>query len=138
MVKIHHLAISSQHPGKAAAFFKDALGFEELSRFGLEGDPEEAPRPSGVFLTDGRLNIAILKFSEDQIGKPLEYEGLHHIGVVVDDMGAWKEKLEAMGAPCIADEDAIPPGAHYEIKFRGPDDVVFDISHTPWPGSETD
>jgi len=27
-------------------------------------------------------------------------------------------------------------GAHYEIKFRGLDDVVFDISPLPWPGGE--
>ena len=32
-------------------------------------------------------------------------------------------------------KDAIPPGAHFEIKFRGPDNVVFDISDRPWPGS---
>ena len=38
------------------------------------------------------------------------------------------EVLEGMGAPCIAGRDVIPPGAHLEIKFRGPDGVVFDIS----------
>jgi catechol 2,3-dioxygenase-like lactoylglutathione lyase family enzyme len=132
MPRIHHLAIASDHPGKAAAFYKNALGFTELSRFGLApgddgADGSDAPRPSGVVLTDGHINITLLKFSADQIGKSLEFEGLHHIGVVVDDIDAWTEKLEAMGAPCIAGADAIPPGAHFEIKFRGPDDVVFDI-----------
>ena len=141
MPRIRHLAISSQHPGKAAAFYKKALGFVELNRFNLAPDDDgsdgaDAPRPSGVIMTDGHINIAILKFNQDQIGKDLEYEGLHHIGVVVDDLASWTEKLEAMGAPCIAGEDAIPPGAHYEIKFRGPDGVVFDISPLPWPGSE--
>jgi catechol 2,3-dioxygenase-like lactoylglutathione lyase family enzyme len=136
MAKIRHLAIASQHPGKAAEFFKTALGFTEISRFGLDPNrPDHAPRPCGVMLSDGNLNIALLKFSADQTGVGMEYEGLHHIGVVVDDVEAWTGKLEAMGAPCIAGKDKIPPGAHFEIKFRGPDNVVFDISDSPWPGS---
>lgn len=136
MAKIRHLAIASRHPGKAAEFFKTALGFRELSRFGLDPSrPDEAPRPSGVFLTDGNLNIALLKFSSDQIGRGIDYEGLHHIGVVVDDVDAETARLEALGAPCIAGRDATPPGAHFEIKFRGPDNVVFDITDRPWPGS---
>jgi catechol 2,3-dioxygenase-like lactoylglutathione lyase family enzyme len=139
--RILHIAISSQNPGKSAEFYKTALGFEEIHRFGLDPDnppenPEDAPRPSGVTLTDGHVNLTILKFGKDQIGKPLDYDGLHHIGVLVDeDIETMTEKLEAMGAPCIAGVDDIPPGAHFEIKFRGPDDVVFDITDRPWPGS---
>jgi hypothetical protein len=45
-------------------------GFKELSRFGLDPEnPEVAKRPSGVFLTDGTLNIAVLKFPENLVGK---------------------------------------------------------------------
>jgi catechol 2,3-dioxygenase-like lactoylglutathione lyase family enzyme len=137
MARIRHIAIASSHPGKAAEFFKQALGLREISRFGLDpAKPDaDAPRPSGVLLTDGHLNIAILKFSTDQTGVGIDYQGLHHIGVVVDDVDAWTKTLQAMGAPCIAGRDAIPKGAHFEIKFRGPDNVVFDISDSPWPGS---
>ena len=53
--------------------------------------------------------------------------------LVVDDTEAWTKKLEGMGAPCIA--DAVPPGAHAELKFRGPDGVVFDITGSAWDGS---
>ncbi len=96
--------------------------------------PDEAPRPSGVFLTDGVLNIPpSLKFDNDQLGKGIDFVGMHHFGVVVDDTEAWTKKLEAMGAPCIADK--VPPGAHAELKFRGPDGVVFDITGSPWEGS---
>ncbi len=83
----------SDHPGKAAEFYKSAFGFKELSRFGLDPDkPDEAPRPSGVFLTDGTLNIAILKFPTDQLGKGIGFTGIHHFGVVVDDTEAWTQK----------------------------------------------
>jgi hypothetical protein len=30
----------------------------------------------------------------------------------------------------------MPPGAHAEYKFRGPDGVVFDITREEWEGSE--
>jgi catechol 2,3-dioxygenase-like lactoylglutathione lyase family enzyme len=134
MLKIRHIAIASDHPGKAAEFYKSAFGFEEISRFGLDPNkPDEAPRPSGVFLTDGVLNIAILKFPNDQLGKGIDYVGIHHFGVVVDDVEAWTKKLEAMGAPCL--HEAMPPGAHAEYKFRGPDGVVFDITRDAWAGS---
>ena len=137
MMKIRHIAFASEHPGKAAEFYKTAFGFKELSRFGLDpGRPEEAPRPSGVFLTDGTLNIAILKFGADQTGVGLDFQGFHHFGVVVDgDIDAWTKRLESLGAPNITGRDDIPPGAHFELKFRGPDGVVFDISYRSWPGS---
>ena len=134
MLKIRHIALASDHPGKAAEFYKAAFGFKELRRFGLDPDkPDEAPRPSGVFLTDGTLNIAILKFDNDQLGKGIDFVGIHHFGVVVDDTERWTKKLEAMGAACIADK--VPAGAHAELKFRGPDGVVFDITGKPWGGS---
>ncbi len=136
MVKIRHIAIASRHPGKAADFYKAAFGFRELGRFGLDPNkPDEAGRPSGVLLTDGTLNIAILKFSQDQIGVGDDFTGLHHFGVVIDDVEAWTKRLEALGAPCIVGADQLPKNAHFEIKFRGPDGVVFDITDSPWPGS---
>jgi catechol 2,3-dioxygenase-like lactoylglutathione lyase family enzyme len=136
MLKIRHIAFASEHPGKAAEFYKSAFGFKELSRFGLDpARPDEAKRPSGVFLTDGTLNIAILKFPENMLGK-MGDAGIHHFGVVVEDVEAWTAKLEAMGAPCVVGRDDIPPGAHVELKFLGPDGVVFDITENMWPGSE--
>ena len=136
MPKIRHIAIASDHPGKAADFFRQAFGFTELNRFGLDpARPEEAKMPSGVFLTDGTINVAFLKVPPDGMASKPGFVGLHHFGVVIDDMDAWTEKLEALGAPCIVGKDKIPPGAHFEIKFRGPDGVIFDISDRPWPGT---
>jgi catechol 2,3-dioxygenase-like lactoylglutathione lyase family enzyme len=136
-LKIRHLAFASDHPGKAANFWKEMLGFRELHRFGIPADPEaEAPRPSGVFLTDGNLNIAILKFGDDQLGKGLEYTGIHHFGVVVDDVATWTEKLNEAGAPVVPYE--VPPGTHAEYKFRGPDGIVFDITGHNWDGAAND
>jgi catechol 2,3-dioxygenase-like lactoylglutathione lyase family enzyme len=89
----------------------------------------------GRLLTDGTINLAILKVPADNLAVTEGFVGIHHFGIVVDDMDAWTQKLEALGAPCIIGKDKIPPGAHFEIKFRGPDRVIFDISDRPWPGT---
>ena len=138
MARVRHIAIASKDPAKAAEFFKNALGWKEVARRGakpVDGKAGEHPGNNAVTLTDGHINISLIRFRVDQIGRGADYEGLHHIGVVVDDVDEWTPKLEALGSPLIAGKDAIPPGAHFEIKFRGPDNVVFDISDRPWPGS---
>ena len=138
MNKIKHIAFASDHPGKAADFYKKAFGLQELRRFGIDEATGEAARPSGVFLTDGSINIAILKFSNDQLGKGLDYTGMHHFGVIVDDVDAWTRKLDELGAEAMDSQYAVPPGAHAEFKFRGPDGVVFDITGHPWEGCSGD
>jgi catechol 2,3-dioxygenase-like lactoylglutathione lyase family enzyme len=137
MAQIRHIAISSDHPGKTAEFFKKAFGMREVHRHGLDpNNPEVAPRPSSVVLTDGYISMAILKLAKDQTGVGLDYQGLHHIGFVVsNDIDGWTKHLEALGAPNITTPEEMPKNAHWEIKFRAPDDVVFDISHSTWPGA---
>ncbi|OFZ98695.1 MAG: hypothetical protein A3H35_08075 [Betaproteobacteria bacterium RIFCSPLOWO2_02_FULL_62_17] len=130
MNKIRHIAISSQDPVKSAEFYKNTFGWREISRGG-----KDKANPSGVILSDGSINITILKFATDQLNKGLDYEGFHHLGVVVDDVAAWAKKLDAQGTPLIVGEADIPAGAQYEIKYQGPDDIVFDITDVPWPGS---
>ncbi len=83
---------------KTVEFFKQAFGIQEVRRNGFDPErPDEAPRPCGVVLTDGHISMAILKLAEDQIGVELDYEGLHHIGFVVnDDIEGWTRHLEAL------------------------------------------
>ena len=134
MARVRHIAIASDHPGKAADFFTAAFGFRELYRSGLDpANPDVAPRPSVAAVTDGELNITFLKVN--QLGGPLDFLGIHHFGIEIENMDDHTKLLEGLGAPCIAGRDAIPAGAHEEIKFRGPDNVVFDIAERPWPGT---
>jgi catechol 2,3-dioxygenase-like lactoylglutathione lyase family enzyme len=127
MARIRHIAIASDNPHEAAEFFKGAFGLTEVRR---------DPKATAVGLTDGELNLTFIKFANDQTGVGLDFRGIHHFGVQIDDIDEHTEILEGMGAPCIAGRDAIPPGAHLEIKFRGPDGVVFDITDRPWPGTK--
>ena len=138
MAQIRHLAISCDHPGKTAEFYKKAFGFKEVRRNGFDPndpDPDVAPRPCSVMMTDGYIGIALLRVHRDQTGVGMDYQGLHHFGVVVDDPASWTEHLESLGAPNITRAEDLSPNSHWEIKFRGPDNVVFDISNATWPGA---
>ena len=128
MPKLRHIAIAAEDPEAMAEFYKKAFDFVEVGRpNGVLAD--------GVFLSDGTLNMAILNFgNDDQLGKGPDYVGLHHFGVLVDDLASARRKVEALGGDCF--RPAPPPGhtGFCETKFHGPDGVVFDISEHPWPG----
>ncbi|MGH7035481.1 MAG: VOC family protein [Stellaceae bacterium] len=134
MAKIRHIALATNDPVKTAEFYKAAFDFKEVGR---TGNPDDAGGIAwGVYLSDGTLNLAILKFKNvDQLGRGLNYVGIHHFGVLVDDLPACAEKLEAMGAPCFMKPDPGMGDVFFETKFRGPDGVVFDCSEHPWAGA---
>ena len=134
MPKIRHIALATQDPVKTAEFYKQAFGFKEVGR---AGDPESPKGLAwGFYLSDGTLNLAILKFKNvDQLGRGLDYVGIHHFGILVDDLDQSMETLEGLGAPCFMKQDPDMAGSFFETKFRGPDGVVFDISEHPWVGA---
>ena len=134
MAKIRHIALATNDPVKTAEFYKQAFDFKEVGRTGSADDPNGIAW--GIYLSDGTLNLAVLKFKNvDQLGRGLDYVGIHHFGVLIDDLPAYIEKLEAMGAPCFMKPDASMADVFFETKFRGPDGVVFDCSEHPWAGA---
>lgn len=134
MPKIRHIALATQDPVKTAKFYKDVFGFKEVGRAGSPDNPKAIAW--GFYLSDGTLNLAILKFQNvDQLGRGLDYVGIHHFGILVDDVDEFAKRLEAMGSPCFMKPDPAMPGSYFETKFRGPDGVVFDLSEHPWVGA---
>jgi catechol 2,3-dioxygenase-like lactoylglutathione lyase family enzyme len=125
--KLRHLAIAVEDPDAAAAFFKAAFGFTEARR-------SDGPLAYGTHLTDGTIDLAILRFKTDQLGKGLDYTGLHHFGVLVDDLGASAKRVEALGGRHYMDQDDGRVGG-YETKMYGPEGILFDIAEHPWTGS---
>ena len=93
MAKLRHIAIAAEDPYATAEFFKAAFDFVEVHRT----QPTGEGKSYGVFLSDGTINMAILHFGWDQ-GHGLDYRGIHHLGVLVDDVDAYTEKLEKLGA----------------------------------------
>jgi catechol 2,3-dioxygenase-like lactoylglutathione lyase family enzyme len=138
MAKIKHIALSTQDPEKTAAFYIETLGLQEVGKV-------NSPLAEGYYLTDGSINVAILKFKDDfAADKPegVNFVGLHHFGFKVDDLAETETRLQAAHA------DKRPqmgmttsPGTQHrnvEVKYRGPDDVIFDISSTGWVGTSDD
>jgi catechol 2,3-dioxygenase-like lactoylglutathione lyase family enzyme len=130
MAKLRHIAIAAEDPYATAEFYKKAFDFVEVHR---TEKTEDKNKSYGVFLSDGTLNMAVLHFGWDQ-GLGLDYRGIHHFGVLVDDVDAYTEKLEKLGAECFARRPEKHKG-FYETKFHGPDNVTFDITDHPWRGS---
>lgn len=134
MARIQHLAIASLEPEKQAEFYKEVFGFEEIRRI-------DNPRARGVVLTDGAINISVLNFKQDQIDRGLDYTGLHHFGVFVEDLEGTARKCLANGAvpyselPEEADEQKTNYRPKRSDKFKGPENSLFDIADHPWIGA---
>ena len=100
-------------PLSTARFYREAFEFEEVGR-------TDAPLGTAIYLSDGTLNIAIVRFKTDQLGRGLDYVGLHHIGFVVADVDRASARLAELGAPCLVARPEKPKG-FFEVKHRGPD-----------------
>ena len=133
MAKIKHIAIRTPDPEKTAAFYKSVFELEEVGQAG-----------SGVYLSDGYINLAILRSNDNGNGEsPRDvpgYAGIDHLGFVVEDVDAATQKLEDQGATAMRRLDLghqQPEGgrAYYELKFRGPNNQVIDISGAGWIGT---
>jgi len=137
MAKIKHIALSTQNPEKTAAFYKETLGLEEVGKV-------DSPLAEGYYLTDGSINVAILKFKNDQAAdrpEGVDFVGLHHFGFKVEDLEATEARLQAAQAdkrPQINMSTTHVGHRNYEVKYRGPDGVIFDISSTGWVGTSDD
>ncbi len=125
--KLRHLAIATQDPEATAAFYKEVFGFEEVGR-------TDTPLATGVYLSDGDLNLAVLRFHTDQIGRGTDYVGLHHFGVHIADSEETYARLRQAGAPQKTERPEAAT-SFFEVKFVGPDGVVFDISEHGWVGT---
>lgn len=128
MAKLRHLAIATDDPDATAKFYKEAFDLREVG-------PIDGDLARGYFLTDGTVTFAILKFKTAQGDKGPDYQGLHHIGFVVEDLDETGERLEQLGAACFMPKPENPkPGNFFEVKHSGPGNVVIDISDHAWPG----
>ena len=84
MARIRHIALVTDDPAKTAEFYKEQFGLTELYR--RPGDTGE----KGVWLSDGYIYFAILKYGEPGApklgpGQTSDLRGIHHIGFYVDD-----------------------------------------------------
>ncbi len=138
MGKIKHIAISTQDPDKAAKFYIDVFGLKQIAKI-------NSPGATGYHLTDGDINLALLKFKNDQVAgvkEGKEYKGLHHIGFEVENLEETSKKMESADAHIRDDINQVlgvgmdkQRHVNVEVKFGGPDGVIIDVSETGWAGT---
>ena len=90
MAKLRHLAIACKDPDAMAEFYIKAFDFENVRT-------SDGPLAYGHHLSDGTIDLAILRFKTDQIGRGLDYTGLHHFGILVDDVEKVSKKVAGAG-----------------------------------------
>lgn len=129
MAKLRHIPIAANDPDAMAEFYKKAFDFTEVRK-------TDGPLAYGWHLSDGTIDLAILRFKTDQIGKGLDYTGLHHFGVLVEDVEAAAKRLEALGGRHYMDRNDGLRRVGFEVKFTGPEGVLFDVAEHPWAGTE--
>jgi len=130
MAKLRHIALSVPDPEKSAQFYEATFGMKRVGT-------TDSPLATGVYLSDGVVNVALLKFRNDEAaqGKGKDYVGVHHFGFHVDDVEDTRRKLDENGASHFMDVPAERKTIFFEEKYKDPDGIVFDISHEGWAGT---
>jgi len=125
MAKLRHIAIAVKDPEGAARFFEKAFG---MTRAG------SAMR--GVYMTDGTMNVALLNFGEEKVpGFDVGYEGIIHFGMWVDDTDVIDKKIQDAGGSYLTGRFEKDPNVFYEVKYKTPEGIVFDVTANGWKGA---
>jgi methylmalonyl-CoA/ethylmalonyl-CoA epimerase len=121
MSKLRHIAVIVEDPEASAKFFEEAF---DMKRAGT------ARR--GIYMSDGIFNVALLKKEGD------EKLGLYHFGMWVDDLDAIDKTITAAGGSYLTGRKETNPNVFYEVKYKTPEGIVFDVTESGWKGAVKD
>lgn len=130
MARLRHIAISVRDPEAAANFFEKAFGMKRAGN---------AMR--GVYMTDGVMNVALLNFGEEPIAGFEDQKnvcGLIHFGMWVDSLEESDAKVRAAGGKYVTGRKETNPNVYYEVKYKTPEGIVFDLTESGWKGAAKD
>jgi catechol 2,3-dioxygenase-like lactoylglutathione lyase family enzyme len=119
--KIRHIAYRAQDVEAMAEFFANAFEMQIVQH-----------RPNGAIdLSDGTINITLLRADGPRPDGRQTKPGVEHIGFTVEDEALARTRIEAAGGK---EMNTINLGsANYEVKFEGPEGIVVDLGH--WAGT---
>jgi catechol 2,3-dioxygenase-like lactoylglutathione lyase family enzyme len=129
MAKLRHLAIACKDPDAMADFYMKAFDFKLVRT-------SDGTLAYGHHISDGTIDLAILRFKSDQIGKGMDYTGLHHFGILVEDIDEAQKVALALGGKHYMDQENPDRAGGFEVKLYGPEGVLFDVAEHAWTGSE--
>jgi catechol 2,3-dioxygenase-like lactoylglutathione lyase family enzyme len=126
MAKLRHIAINVDNLDEDAKFYSAAFELEEVGRAG-------SSESGAVYLSDGVINVALIKISDPDFPN-YNPRGLNHIGFVVKDLDEAIDRAEKAGAVATVDRNNRMAGVTWEMKMKAPSGVAFDLSDHGWPG----
>lgn len=130
MAKLRHIAMSVQNPEATAKFYCDTFGMEIVGE-------TDSPLASGLYLSDGTVSLALLKYKADEwAGMNKDAVCINHVGFWVDDLEKQSESIKRNGGTFFRELPLEKESLYYELKFRDPNGIIFDISHNGWVGSK--
>ena len=127
--KLRHIALSVEDVAKAQKFFEDAFGMTKA------GDAQ-----NGIYMTDGTINVALLAKGGKAPGIESDqpFYGVMHFGMWVDDLAQAEVQVKKAGAVHFQGRPPNTPNSYYEVKYRDPSGIVFDITASGWRGAVKD
>ncbi len=140
MARIRHIAIQTQDEEATKTFYVENFGLKVEKHLNNE-------RIAGYYLTDGHINVAVLRFKNDTLAgteRGKDWSGIHHIGFQVESLEETAARLQKTVAKPRDDINlALGLGAggaaaghgNVEVRYIGPDNVNFDVSETGWVGT---
>ena len=129
MAKLRHIAIAAKDPDAMADFYVKAFDFKIVRS-------NDGPLAYGHHLSDGTIDLAILRFKTDQLGRGMDYTGLHHFGVLVEDVDKAAKKSRALAASTTWIKPRPSGSAGSRSSSTAPRGILFDVAEHPWTGTE--
>lgn len=127
MNRIRHIALVVSDMDKAADYYKKTFGFVEAGR-------EYQDTGSGIYLSDGEINMALLNYKSDAmagIKNASRFIGAHHFGIQVEDADQAQAVAEKHGGTFHFDLGHDKEG-NFERKLKDPNGVIFDVNWKGW------
>ncbi len=130
MAKLRHVAMSVPDPEATAKFYCDTFGLQIVGE-------ADTPLGRGLYLTDGTVSLALLKYKSDEFaGMNKDACCINHVGFWVDDLDAQAETIQRNGGKFFRELPLEKDSLYYEMKFRDPNGIIFDISHNSRVGAK--
>lgn len=133
MAKLRHIALHTPDPEGTAEFYKRVFDLVEVGR-------TDSPLAKGVYLSDGTINIAVLRFKTPEAADRHDGLGpvfvLHHFGFWVENIDETRLRLKHAGADYRESRPETATTSFFEEKYQGPDGVMLDITAHGWAGAE--
>jgi methylmalonyl-CoA/ethylmalonyl-CoA epimerase len=127
MAKLQHVAMSAPDSQAVTRFYCDAFNTEVVGH-------TNSPLATRVYISDGIFSLALLNYETDEwAGMNKDEKYINPIDFWVDDLQQQSAKRKKGGGEFPPEKVSLP----YEVKFRDPNGIIFDISQDGLVGAKT-